>query len=334
MSSTTITASNNRSLLERFGSAWTAFWFTPSDPICLSALRIGVGLIALWWYWGFFANLNDWFGTGGLFPPEMLQNSRDSDGTYAWSILELASTPEVLKLIYGLGFVALLGMIAGIFTRVFTIASLIFVLSFVQASRAMARPVDDILAMLMFYLCIAPSGACFSLDACWRARREGSAGLAEMSPSGQLYTTATLATRMLQVHLAIIYATMAIRQLQFEAWWQGSAVWWMMARSESRLVDFTPLSRMGIAFVYIVNFLTHFIVVYEIAFATLIWNRAVRPFLLVLGVFVWLGIMLVNGSPTFCLLMLLANLAFVPTETLRRWCANCPRAANRSAVAV
>ena len=46
------------------------------------------------------------------------------------------------------------------------------------------------------------------------------------------------------MHLAIIYATMAITQLQFEAWWQGSAVWWMMARSESRQV---PLGTVDMA---------------------------------------------------------------------------------------
>jgi hypothetical protein len=157
--------------------------------------------------------------------------------------------------------------------------------------------------------------------------------MSEMSPSTRHYTSATLATRMLQVHLAIIYATMAVSQLQFEAWWKGSAVWWMMARSESRLVDLTILSRMGIAFVYLANFLTHLIVIYELAFAVLIWNRAIRPILLVLGVFIWLGLMLISGSPSFCLLMLLANLAFVSPETLRRWCTKSAAVSDRSVAA-
>jgi hypothetical protein len=328
--STTAAPSAGRGALEQIGSAWTRFWFTPSDPISLSLMRILVGLVTLWWYLGFAPDLTAWFGTEGLFKPDKFSITRSIDREAAWSILEFATTPESVKFFYGLGFVAIVGMIVGILTRVFTIATLVWVLSFVHASSAMARPVDDVLAMLLFYLCIAPAGTCFSLDACLRARRQGSVGLSEMRPSAQFFSSANLATRLIQVHLAIIYAATAISQLQWEAWWQGSAVWWMMARSESRFFDFTPLSGMGTAFVYLVNFLTHFLVLYEICFATLIWNRTMRPILLWLGVFVWLGILLINGSPSFCLLMLIANLAFVPPETLRNWCTRCPVLQNRS----
>ncbi|MCC7084967.1 MAG: hypothetical protein IT427_08165 [Pirellulales bacterium] len=318
--STSIAASTDRGLLERMGSVWTRFWFTPGDPIWLCALRIAVGLVTLWWYLGFVADLTSWFGPSGLFPPEMFQANRLEFQENSWSLLELATTPETVKLFYGIGLVAIVGMTVGYFTRFCTIVTLLVVLSFVRASALMARPIDDVLAMLLFYLSIAPAGACFSLDARSRARRQWKVGASESIHVARLYTTATLATRLMQVHLAIIYATMAISQLQFEAWWQGSAVWWMMARSESRLVDFTGLSRMGMAFVYLVNFLTHFIVFYEICFALLIWNRAIRPILLAFGVLVWLSIMFIHGSPSFCLLMLLANMAFLPPEKLRKCC--------------
>jgi hypothetical protein len=333
MSSAPTTLNANRGLLEQIGSAWTRFWFTPSDPIVLSLMRILVGLVTMWWYLGFAADLTDWFGQTGMFPPEMFANAR-REGATKWSILEFATSTASLKFIYALGFVAIVGMIVGVFTRIFTIATLVWGLSFVHASSAMARPVDDILAMLLFYLCIAPAGACFSIDACFRARRQGNVGLSEMTPSTRLYSSATVATRLIQVHLAIIYATMAITQLQWDVWWQGTAVWWMMARSESRMFDFTGLSGMGTAFIYLVNFLTHFIVLYEICFATLIWNRTIRPILLVLGAFVWLGIMLISGSPSFCLLMLIATLAFLMPETLRRWCAHCPMMPSDSAATV
>lgn len=324
----TATPSASRGTLDRMGSAWTNFWFTPSDAIGLSLLRILVGVVALWWYLGFAWDLTDWFGSTGLFKPDKYSLTR-AGGEAAWSILEFATTPEAVKFFYGLGFLAIIGMIVGLFTRVSTIATLIWVLSFVHGSSAMARPVDDILAMLVFYLCIAPAGAYCSLDA-WFRQRKGR-GIAQRE---RIYSSANLATRLIQVHLAIIYAATAISQLQWDAWWQGSAVWWMMARPESRLIDFTPLSSMGRTFVYLVNFLTLFIVLYEICFAALIWNRAIRPILLWISVPFWLGLMLVSGMPSFCLLMLVANLAFVSPETLHRWCACCPGMKRQSPATV
>src|SRR5205085_2642600 len=32
-------------LAARFGEGWNRFWFTPSDPLSLGVLRIGIGLI-------------------------------------------------------------------------------------------------------------------------------------------------------------------------------------------------------------------------------------------------------------------------------------------------
>jgi hypothetical protein len=124
----------------------------------------------------------------------------------------------------------------------------------------------------------------------------------------------------MQVHLVLIYGAMLIAQLQGAAWWQGTAVWWLMARPDSRLVDLTGLSHMGLAFEYLVNFLTHAIVLYELCFVFLIWNPLARPILLVLGVLMWTGLALIGGSVSFAVVMLVANLAFLTPQTLRNCC--------------
>ncbi len=132
-----------------------------------------------------------------------------------------------------------------------------------------------------------------------------------------LSSSANVATRLMQVHLALIYFAMAMAQLREETWWQGTAVWWMMAKSDSRLVDLTFLNRafdgmgLGQAFVYLINFLTHIIVLYEFCFAFLIWNSLARPILLMLGVFIWTGLALICGSVSFAILMMIASLAFL-----------------------
>jgi len=315
-----------RTFCTRFGRAWTAFWFTPSDPIVLSLVRVLVALVAIWWYLGYYADLQTWFGPDGLISPEFTRLLRTDElqvERFAFSIFDYVQGASNLWFVYGLGLVALVMMLAGIFTRLATIVSLVFVLSLVHRGPILTRPADDILPMLLFYLCIGPSGAYFSVDHCFRRRRqsEGSDFAAAQGKALALSSAATLATRLIQVHLALIYAAMALGQLQTETWWQGTAVWWIMARPDSRLVDLTALSRIGLAFEYFVNFFTHAIVLYEICFAILIWKPLARPILLVLGLFIWTGLALITGSVSFALLMIIANLAFLSPETLRRWCA-------------
>ncbi|HEY2882447.1 MAG TPA: hypothetical protein VGJ15_08440 [Pirellulales bacterium] len=312
-----------RTLPSQWGAAWTRFWFTPSDAIVLSLLRILIGVVALWWYLSLIPDLQRWFGPSGIFPLAIARDIRNSSDGFAISPLDLIDSAAQLWLAYGIGLAAIVLMIVGLFSRVTTILSLLFVLSFIHRAPMLSRPVDNILALAMFYLCLGPTGANFSIDSLLRKRRmlnRPSADPAQFSAI-QYSSAATVAMRLMQVHLSLVYLAMAIAQLQWPIWWQGTAVWWMMARPESRLVDLTGLSGLGEKpFDYLVNFLTHAIVVYELCFAVFIWRPLVRPLLLVAGVFVWLGLALIGGSPIFAVLMLFATLAFLSPQRLRGWC--------------
>jgi hypothetical protein len=59
-------------------------------------------------------------------------------------------------------------------------------------------------------------------------------------------------------------------------------------------------------------------VLFEFAFALLIWSRLARPILFVAAVLVWGSVGLVSGMVDFALVMLAATLAFVPAEWLAR----------------
>src|SRR5262245_13469375 len=147
-----------RTLVDRFGRAWTSFWFMPSDPIVVSLIRVLVGLVAVWWYLGYCADLAAWFGPNGLFPVEMTRQMRTEGDVehFAFSIFDYVQGGSNLWFVYWLGLVALVMMLVGFFTRFATIAALIFVLSLVHRGPMLSRPADDLLPMLLFYLCIAP----------------------------------------------------------------------------------------------------------------------------------------------------------------------------------
>jgi hypothetical protein len=70
---------------------------------------------------------------------------------------------------------------------------------------------------------------------------------------------------------------------------------------------------------WLVNLLTHATVFWELTYGALVWPRLTRPWVLLMAVFVHLGIVIAYGMPTFGLVMLIGNLAFVSPETVRRF---------------
>ena len=96
-------------------------------------------------------------------------------------------------------------------------------------------------------------------------------------------------------------------------------MWWLIAKTDSRLVDLTWLHNARL----LVDGLTNGVMLYQLAFPVLIWNRLARPLLLGLGLVVWGLLALVTGMVPFALAMLIASLAFVPAETMRSTLPRC-----------
>ena len=54
-------------------------------------------------------------------------------------------------------------------------------------------------------------------------------------------------------------------------------------------------------------------------FPFLVWNRFTRPVVLAAAALLWLSMLPLTGLTSFCLLMLLATLCYLPTEAFARW---------------
>jgi hypothetical protein len=191
------------------------------------------------------------------------------------------------------------------------VAAFVVVVSLIHRGPMLAQPMEDVLAMVMFYLCLGPSGAAFSLDRIWRRRN---AARQEDDVSERPSVGANVALRLMQVHLALLHFGMAIGQLRDDSWWMGRAIWGFISKPESGYVDLTWISD----HVYLLNIWTHGIVVFEFAFALLIWHRLARPILMAAAVLVWSSVAVVSGMVGFTLVMLGATLAFAPAEWLMR----------------
>jgi hypothetical protein len=286
--------------------AWERFWFTPADPRPLAVIRIIVGLAALAYLASFRGDLVRWFGPHGLLPPEATAAITAGAPTYRFSVLHLASSPAELRIIHGICLAAAAALTLGLASRAAAAATLVAVLSFVHRAVAIGGLIEPVLAMFLLYLCLAPCGAFCSLD-----RLVGMT--VWLRGSERPGIAATISLRLMQIHLAALYAVMGVTKLYGNAWWDGDAVWLLLAQTHSRPLDLSLLRNSA----YLLAAWTHLIAYTHLAFAPLVWSRLTRPIVLTLATLTWLLLIPVTGQTLFCLFMAAASGIYLPDVLVR-----------------
>jgi hypothetical protein len=303
-----------RSFPQRFGDGWNRFWFTPSDPLTLCVLRVAAGLMALYLHFTLSFDLVAFFSADGLLPPHAVAQWAGGSPTLPGfptpdrlSYLSYVTSPVALWVLHGIGFVVLAAFTLGLFTRYTSIAAVVIVLSYMHRGPMLVSYVEPVLAMVLFYLCLGPCGARLSLDSRWRrSRHPAPASNAESCSS----SWATVATRLLQLHFSAFCFMMGLSKLaggSGSVWWSGEAMWMLISRPDSRLIDLTWLA----GHPFLIDVWTHVVVGFELAFPVVIWNRAARPIVLSLAVLVWGSLIPVTGLTTFYVMLIVASWSFV-----------------------
>jgi len=310
--------------VDRIGQGWNRFWFAPSDPVSLCVLRVVVGVIVFYTLLTYSPDLDRFFTEGGMLPLDVVREAVDEAASQGDRPIRLSyfnylfTSGEVWAAhVIGLAVVAM--FVLGVLTRVTSIASLIVLLSYVQRAPMLTSELEWVLAMLMLYLCIGPCGRVLSVDA-WLRRRRASRSPASAAvsvshaPEATPSMWATVSLRLVQLHLCLIYVMIVASKLNSITWWDGTAVGFLATGEINPWIDFRWIRTHN----YLMNAWTHFILLFEITFPILIWNRTFRPLLLVLSILSWGSLLLVSGLITYCLVMMIAGVAFVPAATLRR----------------
>ncbi len=318
-----------RSLADGLRGGWNRFFFSPADPTTVGLIRAMTGLLAFWSLLVLGMDLDAYLGSGGWQSADLAWSSLRP---FAWSIWFLVGDAW-LRPAWVAALVVILLFSLGAFSRVTAVLSWVIVVSTIRRAPAALFGFDQVISMLLIYLAATgSSGQAFSLDRYWRRWREArktaralparyrADGLGRaVSPASPGLPPATvsanIALRMIQLHLVVIYGIAGLAKLQGPSWWNGEAVWRMMATGEFVILDFTPLARWPM----VLAALTHASLALELLYPVLIWNRLTRPLVLAGVVGLHLGIAVVNpGLAEFALVMLTANLAFVSGLALRR----------------
>jgi hypothetical protein len=272
-----------------FGRLWLDFWFTPASARPLAAVRILTGLLGLALAGSYAGDLEAWFGPAGMMPSEAVSGWQ---GGGVPSLFALATTPMVLWTVFGLLLAALAAVTLGLAGRVACVAAAILWASLLNRGPVLAGPADDCLAVLLWCLTVGPATAHWSVDRLIRDRR----GLPPSVPS----PWASVSLGLLRVHATAITIAVLLAQLKGDAWWDGTAAWWLAARPDSRLVDLTGIYRGS---EYLMNLVTHAIVAFEAVFAVGLWFAAARPSVARAGLVAWPAIGILAGEPFWGLAM-------------------------------
>jgi len=332
---------------------WNRFWFTPADPITLALIRILAGAMLFYTHLVWSIGLEDFFGRHAWVSPaaiDALENPQSAQRvapedqqqaetprprSYAWSHFFWIESPAAIWTIHIAGLIVLLMLTLGLMTRVASVLAFLLVVSYANRVPGALFGLDDINGMLAMYLMVGPAGAVWSLDS-WLKRRGAMGGLSALVPSNKdepssesgkggqaAHATraeaasgsvgANIAIRLMQVHLCIIYLFSGLGKLRGDTWWDGTAIWGAIANLEYQSIDMTWMAHWPL----LINVLTHVTIVWEVFYCALIWPRALRPWMLLLAIPLHLGIAVFLGMMTFGLVMLIANVAFVPPEWLR-----------------
>ncbi len=295
-----------RELVTSATGGWNRFWFTPQDPATLSLIRVLAGLMLLYTHLVWTIDFAGFFGEHGRISTEFAQSFHDplGMGHFAWSLWFWIKSASLQPWFHLGGLAIFLLLTVGFQSRIMAVLAFLLTISYVHRAPGVLFGLDQINTMLAMYLMVGPCGARYSVDA-WRAAGQGRA----VTPS----VTANLAIRLLQLHLCVVYLFAALGKLQGVTWWEGTAMWLALANYEYQSLDMTwiwPYRKC-------INALSQFTVLWELTYPALIWPRLTRPLVLALAVPLHLGIACCMGMMTFGLVMLIANLAFVPPQLVR-----------------
>ena len=296
--------------------AWDRFWFTPSKPHTLALIRILGGGMLFYTHLVWSRGLTDFLGPKAWVTSAAASKLGEGwDGrNFTFSYLSYVESPALLWVLH-LAALAVFAMLTiGLFTRVVAPLALVITLSYCHRLIGSQFGLDQVNALIATYLAIAPCGAAFSVD---RLLASGGRQPPDTKPRGALAQThvmTTIATRLIQIQMCIVYLFGGIGKIKGELWWDGSAVWFAAATLEYQSLSLTWL----VHHPWLIALLTHITVFWETFYPVLIWPRLTRPIFLALAVAVHGGIAIFLGMPTFGLAMIIGNLAFISPELIEQ----------------
>ena len=290
--------------LSRVRDAWHRFWFAPVSTSSLAVVRIAFGLVMLFWTITLGHDLFAFFTADGIVPTP--PDYGETGDTGAWGLLNTFPSDAAVVAMYVALLFASLCLLVGFQTRVAAVLVFLGLLAFQRRNPWVFNSGDGLLRVISFYLMLAPAGAALSLDR-WRRAKDR---------FWEFPLRAPWALRLIQIQMSVLYLAAVWHKVRGTTWNDGTAVSYAFRVAP---IERFPVPDAIVNSLLIANLLTFGTLAIELSLGILVWNRVLRPWVLLLGVGLHLGIDYAVRVGFFSYAVFVLYLAFVPPETMNAW---------------
>lgn len=287
--------------MTKLWSLWDKFWFAPQNLLGLAYMRIFLCGTMFYMYAFRLFNLSYYAPTSWIHRDSALASlSELYRPTFAWFFW-----PDSLNFAVHILFVILLGLLTlGIGGRWIMWLAWVLDMGFIQRNYSVNFGADVIAALFLFYMSFTQS--CEHLSVVNLFRRRKSSRASDFLSSMMI--------RMMQIQICVIYAYTGWEKLKGASWWDGTALWSVMANPQMTTMDFSFLRSIP----WIIPIVAYITILFEIYFPAMVaWDKTRHGWLL-LGVLFHAGIGLFMGLGPFAVTMVSTYFLFLDPSLLER----------------
>src|SRR3954470_4481573 len=267
-------------------ASWRRFWFEPESTAPLGLVRVAFGLLVLAWAASLAPDLLTFLAPHGLLP-----KTPHTDAPALWSLLRPFNSTAAVIVCYVALVAGAVSLIAGFQARLAALVIFVVLTSFERRNVYVTNSGDELIRIIALILVLAPSAA-----------GEGILGFVRRSP---------WALRLLQVQVSVLYLSAVWAKVRGVTWNDGTATSYALRLHDMARFQVPHALSQSELFA---NLMTYGTLAVELSIGVLVWNRRLRPYVLLVGVGLHLSIELTMRIGFFSWAVLVAYLAFVPPE--------------------
>lgn len=287
--------------MKKLWTSWEQFWFSYQNLLGLAYMRIFVCGTLLYMALARFYNI-EFYTNESWIPRSLALKVLPELGRpfFLWSFW-----PDSFHWPMNLVLVILLSLLTvGIGGRWIMWLAWVINAGFIQRNYGINFGADIIANLFLFYMAFTQS--CERLSLLNWNRRKTSFAKSNMISS--------MMVRMMQVQICVIYAYTGWEKLKGASWWDGTALWTVMANPQMTTMDFSFLRHTP----WIIPILVYMTIIFEVYFPVMVAWRKTRYLWLLLGLGFHAGIGLFMGLGPFAFVMIATYFIFIDSAHLER----------------
>lgn len=271
---------------EKLWQLWSGFWFESNSPAKMRLFRFAIASLMFCVYACRTPDLKLFFSQSGIMPLENVPDILPMG--FRPSLLFYFTSDFALWVLHAILLTSLALLALGVYPRIMAVVAQVVNVSFLHRNMSPTYGVDMVSSFFIYYLWFADYRDEAPRDS-WRAMM------------------GSVAYRLAQLQVCIIYAYSGLDKVKGVQWWHGEALWGVLSNVQLARFDFSAVSHLPLVIIA----LTYATLAWEIYFPVLIWVKPLRNFMLIFGVGLHLGIALSVNLVFFGLLMIFSYIVFI-----------------------